>query len=249
MEIATALDVPAAQVAARQDIVMRGMTRDLDGMLAVIASGLISLERENDQARLSRLVAGMQRALLNAASLTRDIATLTSDQDPTSEWTSLFSAIHALRSHIESLVGDRISVRFEVPQDLWPVRLVRRYFEFALLNLVSNAVDAMPNGGSLTLRASNVFRKAHDRDRAAGDFVRLEVIDTGRGIPHDISPRIFEPFFTTRQVLGRPGLGLSQVRLFTAQHGGDVTVKSSTGTGTHVMLHLPRGFPGFRRDG
>jgi signal transduction histidine kinase len=112
--------------------------------------------------------------------------------------------------------------------------------EVALLNIAVNARDAMPDGGMLTLQTRPVTLGA-TAERAAGDYVRLSVTDTGGGMPPAVLARAFEPFFTTKGVGRGTGLGLPQVFGFIKQSGGDVHVESEIGRGTTIVLDLPRG--------
>src|SRR5208282_4391933 len=95
------------------------------------------------------------------------------------------------------------------PLDIWPVKIDQSEFELALVNLIINARDAMPNGGIVTLSAENVRLEARDTpERIAGEFVALTVTDTGSGIAPDILAKVFDPFFTTKPVGKGTGLGL-----------------------------------------
>ncbi len=102
-------------------------------------------------------------------------------------------------------------------------------FETALVNLVINARDAMPDGGSVVIGARN-----------NQDVVEVSVEDTGVGIPQDILDKVFDPFFTTKPVGKGTGLGLSQVHGFTHQAGGTISIKSELGKGTKITMSLPR---------
>jgi CheY-like chemotaxis protein len=113
--------------------------------------------------------------------------------------------------------------------------------ELALINLVLNARDAMPDGGTITIRAKNIRLQREDTpEHLCGEFVALAVADTGCGIEADILPKVFEPFFTTKQLDKGTGLGLSQVYGLTRQSGGTVTITSRVGEGTSVTIYLPR---------
>jgi two-component system, NtrC family, sensor kinase len=136
-----------------------------------------------------------------------------------------------------SLRGD-IRIDAAIPAELWPIKVDAAALELALLNLGLNARDAMPNGGTLRIAAAN--RRIEDEGVAfPGDYVLIEVRDTGAGIPADILPRVFEPFFTTKEVGAGTGLGLSQVHGFAHQSGGAVDIESSPGHGTSVRIFLP----------
>jgi CheY-like chemotaxis protein len=110
-------------------------------------------------------------------------------------------------------------------------------FETGLLNLVINARDAMPDGGTVTIGARNIVL---DDPLHSGEFVAITVADTGLGIPSDVVDKIFEPFFTTKPVGKGTGLGLSQVHGFAHQAGGTVKVASELGRGTTFTILLPR---------
>jgi CheY-like chemotaxis protein len=113
-------------------------------------------------------------------------------------------------------------------------------FESALLNLVVNARDAMPEGGRLTIATGNVVADGQQPPGLApGEYVRVTVSDTGTGMTPDVVARAFEPFFTTKEVGKGTGLGLSQVYGFIKQSGGEVAIDSRPGAGTTVAIYLP----------
>jgi CheY-like chemotaxis protein len=122
-------------------------------------------------------------------------------------------------------------------------------FELALINVVLNARDAMPEGGAITITAENVeLDPGQGLEDLAGEFVAIAVADTGCGIPADILPKVFEPFFTTKRESKGTGLGLPQVHGFAHQSGGTVTVQSELGRGTCVTIFLPRGHEARQSD-
>ncbi|MCZ7638871.1 MAG: ATP-binding protein [Verrucomicrobia bacterium] len=130
-------------------------------------------------------------------------------------------------------------------KDLWPVRADATQIQQVLLNLCVNARDAMPAGGRLVLRADNVvlddhFATMHPR-AAAGPHVRLQVEDTGMGIPESIQDHIFESFFTTKGEGEGTGLGLTTVQGIVRDHGGFISFASREGRGTTFEIHLPAG--------
>jgi two-component system cell cycle sensor histidine kinase/response regulator CckA len=146
---------------------------------------------------------------------------------------------------LSRLIGERIKLD-PVPRgaDLWPVKADLQQFEQVIVNLAINARDAMPEGGRLSLRTANV--SAAESVRLAlkgmppGEYVRVDVADTGTGIPPDIIDRIFEPFFTTKEVNKGTGLGLSTVYGIIKQTGGFIYVESEVGRGTTFSIFLPR---------
>jgi CheY-like chemotaxis protein len=141
---------------------------------------------------------------------------------------------------LQGTLGAHIRVATDLAPDLWPVEADPGQLEVALVNLAANARDAMPRGGTLTLRTRNARLEEDAPERPAGDYVRLAVEDTGEGMPPAVLARAFEPFFTTKAPGKGTGLGLAQVHGFAKQSGGDVEVASAPGRGTTVALLLPR---------
>jgi two-component system cell cycle sensor histidine kinase/response regulator CckA len=154
--------------------------------------------------------------------------------DPLSELT------HLLRR----LIGENIALQMSHARDLHLVRVDQGQFEQVVINLAVNARDAMPKGGRLTIRTANVaFERPEQRGGEtvpAGDYVLIEVGDTGVGIPAENLSRIFEPFFSTKEVGSGTGLGLSTVYGIVKQTGGFVAVDSEVGRGTAFRILLPR---------
>ena len=133
-------------------------------------------------------------------------------------------------------------------RDLWPVKVDVSQFEQVIVNLAVNARDAMPDGGKLTVRdrqcdGGRSRRSSSYKGMPAADYVRIDVSDTGTGIPADIVDKIFEPFFSTKEVGKGTGLGLSTVYGIVKQTGGFVYVDSEDGKGTSFHIFLPRHHP------
>jgi CheY-like chemotaxis protein len=123
---------------------------------------------------------------------------------------------------------------------LSPVLIDGVQFETALLNLVTNARDAMPDGGTLTLMTENVQLGQNQVDRLpAGSFIKVTVKDTGTGMTPDVAARAIEPFFTTKEVGKGTGMGLSQVYGLIQQSGGDIEIGTEAGKGTSISIFLP----------
>ena len=151
-----------------------------------------------------------------------------------------------MRTLIERATNDIVLVEILVEPEAWPVEIDVNQLENAILNLAVNARDAMagdPNGGTLAIRLGNVAVDAREAARQGvgpGDYVRLSVADSGKGMTEEVRARAFEPFFTTKGVGRGTGLGLSQVHGFVRQSGGFVTIETQAGEGTAVHLWLPR---------
>jgi signal transduction histidine kinase/ActR/RegA family two-component response regulator len=214
-----------------------GVAHDFNNLLMVISGGLETLERRDDPERRRRLIEGMRQAAQRGAGLTRQLLAFSRRQGLTPEPVDLARQIGRMRELLDrSLRGD-VHVAIEFPDDLWPVHVDPSELELVVLNLAVNARDAMPAGGTITLRAENVAAGADELDV---DHVSLVIVDTGTGMPPDVRERAFEPFFTTKDIGKGSGLGLPQVYGFAKQSGGKVRIESALGVGTSVFLLLPR---------
>jgi CheY-like chemotaxis protein len=144
-----------------------------------------------------------------------------------------------------STLGRRVQVVPELSDDLWPAMVDPSQVEAAILNLCLNARDAMPDGGRLTVRTSNLVvagggQPTSDSHLPTGSYVQVCISDTGTGMSPEVKARAFDPFFTTKGPGAGSGLGLSQVYGMARQSGGNVTIDSAPGEGTRVTLCLPR---------
>jgi CheY-like chemotaxis protein len=150
--------------------------------------------------------------------------------------------VSSIKDMLERTMGEDIAVCFELAGDLPAAHSDPNQLESALLNLVLNARDAMPHGGTLTIEtlrmsASQVAR--HADDLAPGEYVCMRISDTGAGMSSDMIARAFDPFFTTKPMGQGTGLGLSMVHGFVRQSGGTARISSHEGEGTTVELCLP----------
>jgi two-component system cell cycle sensor histidine kinase/response regulator CckA len=182
---------------------------------------------------------------VRAAGLVRQLLAFSRQQTLLPKVLALSDTLTELSLLLRRLVGEKIALRVEHQQDLWPVRADEGQLSNAVMNLVVNARDAMPKeGGAVTIRTSNVTFAAPEPigtgHMPAGDYVLIEVIDTGMGIPKENLTKIFEPFFTTKPVGQGTGLGLSTVYGVVKQTGGFITVDSELGRGTSFRVYLPR---------
>jgi signal transduction histidine kinase len=139
---------------------------------------------------------------------------------------------------LRQVLGRTIQVRVEFPENLWPARIDSNRLVRALVNLLTNAREAMPNGGCLTIEGENTIID-QDVGGGTGRYVALVVTDTGTGMPKQVVERAFEPFFSTRPDGRGRGLGLSLVFGFVRQSGGHISIDSIPGSGTTVRIYLP----------
>ena len=141
-------------------------------------------------------------------------------------------------------LGRQIEIKTVLGGEVWPALVDPGQLSSALVNLAINARDAMPDGGTLMFATSNVGLSQRDAatcgvDRA-GDYVVVEVTDTGTGIPEAIRDKIYDPFFSTKETGRGSGLGLSMVFGFAKQSGGNIEVRSEEGHGTSFRIYLPK---------
>ena len=212
-----------------------GIAHDFNNVLQVVTSGVGLLRSPRlTPERRDRLLQEMERSARNAAEMVSRLLSFARRQVLTPQ---AFDANEHLRGMTDMLgrtLGARITVKTDLAPDLWPVLADPNQFEVAVLNLAVNARDAMPSGGTITLRTRN------DAHAGMEGEVWITVEDTGTGMPPEVRARVFEPFFTTKDVGKGTGLGLPQVQGFAHQSGGDARIDSEPGGGTKVTLCLPR---------
>ncbi|MGK6324639.1 ATP-binding protein [Sphingomonas sp. DT-51] len=215
-----------------------GVAHDFNNLLMVISGGLDMLDRQTDPSRRERLMNGMKQAAQRGAGLTRQLLAFSRRQELKPEPVDIARQIGGMRELLDrSLRGD-VHVVFDFAEDLWPTEIDPGELELVVLNLAVNARDAMPDGGTITVRGQNAPNLSVGN--SVGDFVRLSIEDTGTGMTAEVRDRVFEPFFTTKDIGRGSGLGLAQVHGFATQSGGRVEIDTEVGRGTSVTLLLPR---------
>ena len=182
-----------------------------------------------------------------AAGLVRQLLAFSRRQTLRPRVIALGDALADLTIMLKRLLGERIELDLRHGRDLWPVKADVNQFEQVVVNLAVNARDAMPHGGNLAIRTSNVTVQdaiaANAPGMPPGDYVLLTVTDTGTGITPDVLEKIFDPFFTTKEVGKGTGLGLSTVYGIIKQTGGFIYCDSEVGKGTTFRIYLPKAEP------
>ncbi len=222
-----------------------GMAHDFNNLLAVISLNLeFLLARTEGDERVQEPASRALQAALRGANLIAQLLSFARRQPLAPQRISVNPWIGSIASLLERTLGDSIEIKLALGAGLWPVNADATRLETAIANLATNARDAMPNGGRLTIATFNITQPPppppDPSQLQPGDYVMIEVSDTGSGIPPDVMSRIFEPFFTTKQEGRGTGLGLSMVFGFIRQSGGHITVESQPGLGTTFRLYLPR---------
>lgn len=216
-----------------------GVAHDFNNLLMAVMGNLDLLrKRLPDDPRLQRLVDGALQGAERGASLTQRLLAFARQQDLRAVPVDLRSLIEGMANLLERSLGPRIVLRFNVPEGLPPARIDANQLELAILNLVINARDAMPDGGSIEIKvASHDIR--NDAALKPGTYLRLSVIDTGSGMTPEILKRAIEPFFSSKPLGKGTGLGLSMVHGLVVQLGGTLELASEVGKGTTVAMVLP----------
>nr|WP_249786644.1 MULTISPECIES: hybrid sensor histidine kinase/response regulator [unclassified Bradyrhizobium] len=226
-----------------------GVAHDFNNLLTVIRASVDLLNRPQlTEERRQRYITAIADSVARAAKLTSQLLAFARRQTLKPEVFDVGARVQSLHDMLATLLGPAIEIVMQLPAEPCLVNADASQFETALINMATNARDAMQGQGRIVFRveATTTVPDALVQLSASPDhgFVRVTVSDTGVGIPAARLGRIFEPFFTTKQVGRGTGLGLSQVFGFARQSGGEVTVASEVGHGSTFSLYLPRVPPG-----
>ena len=224
-----------------------GIAHDFNNMLTGIIGSLELLRRRVSRGKLDDLDSLIDLGVTSAnraAGLTHRLLAFSRRQSLDSKPVEINQLVTSMGELLQRSINESIALDMRLSDPLWTAEADPNQLESALLNLVINARDAMPNGGNLTVETSNrhldsVFTAAYGTLQP-GDYVELSVSDSGCGIPESLMGRVFDPFFTTKPIGQGTGLGLSMIYGFARQSGGHVTIHSEVGKGTTVSLFLPR---------
>lgn len=220
-----------------------GIGHDLGNMLAVVMNYVEDLAEKSDgqlKADLETVLTASQRG----ATLVRQMMSLSRMAPASPAVFAPNEAILAMVKLLRRAVGEAIEVVTDLAPDLGPIRMDHGHLGQVLLNLAVNARDAMPEGGRLYLKAEFYLlqdRKVYDIFQIPpGEYVRVSVSDTGKGMTPEVKKRIFEPFYTTKGVGKGTGLGMAMVYGIVKNHGGYINVYSEPELGTCVRIYLPK---------
>ena len=217
-----------------------GMAHDFNNLLMVISGAAEKLRRTTTDASAGRPLEMIATAVKRGQSLTGHLLSFARRQTLETEVVDLAQTLPKISEMLKrSLRGD-IGIRTSAQDGPCRARVDPGELELALLNLGVNARDAMPDGGILSVSVRKVRLSGEPAaDGLRGEFVAVELKDTGTGIAPEILSRVFDPFFTTKGAGKGTGLGLSQVYGFAKQSGGTATIRSKPGHGTTVSIYLP----------
>ncbi|WP_456020958.1 ATP-binding protein [Pseudomonas protegens] len=224
-----------------------GIAHDFNNMLTGIIGSLELLRRRLARGRLDDLDSLIDLGVTSAnraASLTHRLLAFSRRQSLDSKAVQMNTLVLSMGELLQRSLNESIQLDMRLNDKLWVAEADPNQLESALLNLVINARDAMPDGGKLVVETSNQvltreFTEAYS-NLEPGDYVMLSVTDNGSGMPQSVINRAFDPFFTTKPIGQGTGLGLSMIYGFSKQSKGHVSIDSEIDEGTTVRLYLPR---------
>jgi PAS domain S-box-containing protein len=222
-----------------------GIAHDFNNLLTVIHLSTRLLQRQlRTEDPLWEHVHRIQETGDRAAKLTKQLLSFSRREVIEPQMLNLSQVVSDLSRMLQRIIGEDITMELKLADDLWPLKVDPSQTDQVLMNLVVNARDAMPEGGTLTIETANVqLDQAHAArhvDAQAGDHVMLVISDTGVGIDEETKAHLFEPFFTTKERGEGTGLGLSTVFGIVRQSGGHIQVESELGQGTTFRIYLLR---------
>ncbi|MBN6775998.1 PAS domain S-box protein [Pseudomonas granadensis] len=218
-----------------------GIAHDFNNLLTVILGNLeIVQKRMGADPKISRLLENATQGALRGVSLTQRMLAFARRQELKTESVDIAQLVQGITGLLRSSLGPGIRIETRFPDDLQPVLADNNQLELALLNLATNARDAMPDGGTVTITAQpQVVLELGDSQLPAGRYVCLSLTDTGEGMDAQTLASARDPFFTTKGLGKGTGLGLSMVHGFIEQLGGRFILKSEKGQGTTAELWIP----------
>lgn len=218
-----------------------GIAHDFNNLLTVILGNLEILQkRTGDDPKINRLLENATQGALRGVSLTQRMLAFARRQELKTESVNIERLVQGITGLLRSSLGPGIRIDTQFPDDLEPVLADVNQLELAILNLATNARDAMPEGGSVVIRAQpQVVLEQSQATLTAGRYVCLSLTDNGEGMDAQTLSSARDPFFTTKGLGKGTGLGLSMVHGFIEQLGGRFVLKSEKGTGTTAELWLP----------
>ncbi len=229
-----------------------GVAHDFNNLLTVIVGGLDMVIRRPEQTeRVVRLAQNAMAAARRGEQLTQQLLAFSRRQMLRPQTLNPNRLLIDFETLAQRAAGGAVRLELDLDPAVDPIRIDPAQFEAAVLNLVVNARDAMPDGGVIRIATRNVHRATEevaDSGVAPGPFTVVSVGDTGSGIDEATLARVFEPFFTTKEVGKGSGLGLAQVYGFVRSAGGDVAIDSTVGVGTTVSLYIPRSADAVAQD-
>jgi PAS domain S-box-containing protein len=217
-----------------------GVVHDFNNILMAISGSYNLIRTRSDSETMLRIVEHGEKAVERASRLIGQLMSFIRREKLVPKILKLETFLPEAEDLICHAIGSRVTCRFEIAADVWPVLSDPFQLEVALLNLAVNARDAMDRAGEIVIRARNLAAGERPASLAPGDYVSIAVTDRGKGMPPEVIARAAEEFFTTKPQGEGTGLGLPMVHGFAAQLRGTLRIRSAPGQGTTVEIILPR---------
>jgi len=217
-----------------------GVAHDFNNLLMAVIANLDLLRKRLIDPKSTQMVENALKGARRGATLTQRLLSFARKQDLHAEAVDLAALLNGMRDLLAKSIGPLIELRIEAPAEPAAATVDPHQLELGVLNLVVNARDAMPNGGTITIATDGPSASDKRPDGLPpGNYVRLRVIDMGVGMDGETRDRAIEPFFSTKEVGKGTGLGLSMVHGLAVQSGGGLTIVSALGKGTTIEIWLP----------
>ena len=218
-------------------ILAGGLAHDFNNYLSVILGNIdLAINFIYNPTKLKEILTDTEKAILKATGLTHQLLTFSKGGMPIKQSASISDVIK--ETAIFDLRGVNIDCKFDIPDNLWPVEFDIGQINQVFNNLIINARQAMPEGGSLEIKAENIFVKDGDVPLLnSGRYIRIIIKDNGVGIPEENKAKIFDPFFTTKE--NGSGLGLALSYSIIKKHAGTIILDSETGKGAIFTIYMP----------
>jgi PAS domain S-box-containing protein len=219
-----------------------GIAHDLNNMLTVVLGQIDLSTNRNTTGEMDEALAIIRRATERGSDLIKQLMIFSRRQTLKPSSIDTTKTIQNMLTILDSSLGGEVAISTHIDEDVWNTYLDESLLENAILNLALNSRDAMPNGGTLAINAENYTANELNARRyeiTEGGYVKLEIVDTGRGMDAGTIENAFEPFFTTKPMGQGTGLGLSMVFGFVKQSGGHIEIASEPGIGTNITMFLP----------
>ncbi len=217
-----------------------GIAHDFNNLLTAIMGNIsLAAHLANPDDKITQLLAVAEKASLRAKNLTQQLLTLSKGGDPIKETSSIVQVIKESADFV--LHGGKSDYKLELPENLWLVDIDRGQMAQVIQNLIINARQAMPGGGTIIISCTNLESTANEEPDpllpTQNKYLKISVTDTGVGMPANVVDKIFDPYFSTKQA--GSGLGLAITHSIIKKHKGNITVISKSGEGTTFNIYLP----------
>jgi signal transduction histidine kinase/ActR/RegA family two-component response regulator len=219
-----------------------GIAHDFNNLLQTLTMGLELAEMSATTPRAKKAIEACSRAVERGTKLTRQLMAFSRSRVDESRTVDLRSVLTGMGDLLDGALPSRITFKLEIPDQSWSVFMDPLQCELAVLNMVFNARDAMPEGGEITVSLGRkIIQAGQFEGLAPKEYIALTVKDNGHGMSEEVQAKAMEPFFTTKEVGQGTGLGLAQVYGFAKQSHGTVHIESTVGVGTAITIFLPIG--------